>query len=587
MKLNLLRLVNFLAKLCVLVVSCYLSCYSQERELPFSEEFRSDILKACSTCQKQNKYTSDRLSKHRFHNAHVYFSRGELDSSYVLITQINENRKAEDSNRKLYVLLTLKGIIFDEKKLYDDALKSLKEAIDIGNEENFSSVNNLYALLGQIYIEQRKFKQGIEWLEKWKGGLKTEDKRKSINIHNLGVSYLHIKDYENAEKNLLLGYQLNKKFKDTLGLARSSLDIANLYYSQYKDSIAISFFEKGLAFAKRANDLNILQNAYLNLAVVNENANDFKSAIQYRKAYEKIHDSIWNRDRIWQLAQKDKEIALAASEEVLRSEIEKKRLYRIIGLILLLALLIGSFFSFKIIKQKKLISNLNDTKDKLFSILTHDLKTPIHHIKTKLFQILSSHSKESSNSNEAKQLIEESYQLSERTSLLINNTLHWVLENKNQLLFVPQKLDLSVITNHVLYDHLPLIKKKSISLNKSMKALGHIYADPNSIKIIIRNLLDNAIKFTPKEGNISLSTKIKGDHILLSIKDNGQGFNVQNLNSSGSAIRHSSIGTDGETGTGLGLKLCRELAIKNNGEFIIESTIGKGTTATIEFPQYK
>ncbi|WP_299226858.1 ATP-binding protein [uncultured Psychroserpens sp.] len=585
MKSNQSRFGRFLAVIGVsLLVINIPKCYSQEKL--FSSEFKTEIRKACNSCNSKDEDVFMQLNKDKFHNAHVYFSRGQIDSSYVLIARIKEKKQIKDSS-KHYIMLTLKSIVLDEKKLYNDAVKSLTEAITIGNKKQYSSVGNLYAILGQVYLEQREFKLGAEWLEKWKARSKVNSEKQNVNIHNLGLCYLHMGDYENAERNLLLGFQLNEKLKDTLGLARSSLDIANLYYTQYKDDQAIPFFEKGLEYAKQANDLNILQNAYLNLAVVNENAKDYVKAIHYRKLYEKIHDSIWNRDKVWQLAKKEKEVALAASNEILKSETLKKNLYSIIGFSLLLTLIIGTYFSYKTLKQKQLITHLNNTKDKLFSILTHDLKTPIHHIKHKLFQILSDSNLQSNSQNSNWQLITESYSLSKKTSLLMDNTLHWVLENKDQLLFTPKKIELNAIVDQVLYDYLPIIEEKHIVLNKEIETPNFAYADLNSVKVIYRNLLDNAIKFTPEKGEIQLKSYTDGDYIVLEIKDTGKGFNIEIQRSNNNILRQSTPDTYGNTGTGLGLALCNELALKNKGKLIIESKIGKGTKVALKLLIHK
>ncbi|MEL6812838.1 MAG: ATP-binding protein [Bacteroidota bacterium] len=571
------------------ILGIYLSLgsLSHAQEKKYSAKFKSEIQQSCPGCQHLGNDSFLHLGSNDFHNAHVYFSRGEIDSAYVLISKISESKRKIDVKGQ-YILLTLKGIVLDEKRLYDDAVISLSKAIEIGTENQYPSAPNIYAILGQVYLEQREFQLGANWLEKWKASADLGSPEQPVNIHNLGLCYLHLKEYQRAEENLLLGYRLNDQFRDTLGLARSSLDIANLYYTQYKDSLAMPYFKKGLQFAKNANDLPILQNAYLNLAVVYENAKEYAKALGYRKEYEKIHDSIWNRDRIWQLAKKEKEIAVAAREEMLKAETERKNLYRIIGLILLSLLGIGSYFTYKIARQKKLITHLNQTKDKLFSILTHDLKTPIHLIKNKLFKVLSEGDNELRTSPKKWQSLNESYHLSKRTSLLMDNTLHWVLQNKGQLLFDPKQHELKAIIAQVLFDYHPVMTEKKVQFREELEPALYAYVDLNSIKTVLRNLLDNAIKFTNPGGQIILSTGMEDTcNCWVRIADNGQGFDTTTLQSNHRALNNSTPDTTGNTGTGLGLGLCKELVGKNNGQLNITSKIGNGTIVTMVLPRPK
>ncbi len=146
----------------------------------------------------------------------------------------------------------------------------------------------------------------------------------SENFINLGIAYQFIKKYKKAEENILKSHHLNTKNKDTLKLAYSSMEIANLYYVQYKDSLAIPYFKEALRYAKNSTDLNILSSAYLNMAVVEENEKNYQEALSHRKNYEKTKDLIWNRDKIWELSQKDKKIAATINLEKLKTE-QKKR----------------------------------------------------------------------------------------------------------------------------------------------------------------------------------------------------------------------------------------------------------------------
>jgi K+-sensing histidine kinase KdpD len=467
-----------------------------------------------------------------------------------------------------------------EKKLLDDALKSIYKAIAIGKTYQSPSLNNQYALLGQIYFEQLQFSEAAEMLETWKASYVKNELSNRINLHNLGLCYLHLEQYDKAQENLLESYRLNQKYKDTLGLARSSLDIANLYYQQYKDELAINYFEKGLTYAKKANDLEILQNALLNLAVVEENRKDFSKALNYRKAYEKIKDSIWNRDQIWKFAQSDKETAKKINDEKLKVEQQEKFFYISIAILALVSLSFLSYFYVRMRKQNKVIKELNTTKNKLFSILTHDLKTPIHTLKTKLYNIL--HRTEKNTIPEKQRTsISEGYRLAKNTALLIDNTLHWTLQSQNKLLFQQNKLHVSSIIDQIIYDYIPVIEGHKLEVIQEIDEASFVYADANSLKIVLRNVLDNAIKFSASNGTITIKTTTNTDTCTVQMIDEGIGFDTTNFLQK---IGVSTTDTKGNTSTGLGLQLSHELIEKNSGSFTVSSILKEGTTVSITLP---
>ncbi len=239
------------------------------------------------------------------------------------------------------------------------------------------------------------------------------------------------------------------------------------------------------------------------------------------------------------------------------------------------------------IKQKKEITQLNATKDKLFSVLTHDLKTPMQFLQNKLYAIIRESEHQIFNQDTFRKMVLESYQISKKTALLMDNTLHWVLESKNQLLFNQQKLTLVSVVNQVVHNYIPVLKEKEIQLTCNINSRITVYADLNSLKIIIRNVLDNAIKFSFPKGTILLDVTIKADKCLLHIKDEGKGFENRETTNKNHFVLSSTPDTNGKTGTGLGLQLCRELIQKNKGTLTIVSQVKKGTEVILTIPIIK
>ena len=129
------------------------------------------------------------------------------------------------------------------------------------------------------------------------------------------------------------------------------------------------------------------------------------------------------------------------------------------------------------------------------------------------------------------------------------------------------------------------IKKKSIVVNNQVAANHSVFADLQQFNIIFRNLINNAIKFTPNNGMITISTKIKNKNLVIEVSDTGVGMtatDVQKLFSS--SENFSSYGTNSEKGTGLGLRLVKAMVIKNNGEIMVKSEPNKGSQFIVELP---
>ncbi|GGK58990.1 MULTISPECIES: tetratricopeptide repeat-containing sensor histidine kinase [Flavobacteriaceae] len=597
---------NLRFKLLFSILFFYFSAIVQSQEITI-DKFNEEVKKACLVCN--NSIIESKTNGFKdFHSAHEFFEKGKIDSTYIYATKLIEDKTFNEQHIN-FILYVLKGRVLTEKALYDAAEENLQQAILIGEKIKNPYVAIVYTILGKIYIEQKEFNKAVKILEDWKKSYKNKNSENSrINVHNLGVSYLHLQKFDKAEINLKESFVLSEQAKDTLGLARSCLDLANLYYVQYKDAIALSYFEKGLAFAEKTTNLPLLQNAYLNLAIVEENNKNYEKSLNYRKNFEKIKDSIWNKDQVWKLAEKDKEITVAVKDKEIKtleltSELQKERLqtaqlkniiYASIAVSFLILIILSFFSNLKIGKKNSIISTQKDelvelveTNDRLFSIITHDLKSPIGLLKNKLMSAIEILKPVNNEKEKATQLILESFQLSKRTHLLIDNTLHWVIGNKQELLFSKEKLHVESIINMVHFDYIFQLEEKEIKFKNKVDSSVFVEADLNSLKILFRNILDNAIKFSHPKSEMHVSSNCKENTCTIHWKDQGIGFDQNAKNEHSSKVNQTNKDVSGNIGTGLGLRLCKVLAKKNEGSFDIKSIKGKGTIVSVTLNKYK
>ncbi|UCH15739.1 MAG: hypothetical protein JSV22_07170 [Bacteroidales bacterium] len=229
------------------------------------------------------------------------------------------------------------------------------------------------------------------------------------------------------------------------------------------------------------------------------------------------------------------------------------------------------------------LSELNSTKDKFFSIIAHDLKNPFHSI-LGFSELLNKNYSELSE-DEKYMYAELIYQSSKNTYSLLENLLQWARSQTNKIEFRPTNFSISEEVDENINMLQETINKKKISVIHDQKDSYDIYADRDMINTVIRNLLTNAIKFTPAGGEIFVNYLKKNDNIEVSIKDNGIGMSAEEADNLFRVDANiSKTGTDGETGTGLGLIICKEFILKNGGTIQVESTPAKGSKFSFTVP---
>ncbi len=237
-------------------------------------------------------------------------------------------------------------------------------------------------------------------------------------------------------------------------------------------------------------------------------------------------------------------------------------------------------------KNRDDLKRLNETKNKFFSIIAHDLKNPFHSIMgfsellTRSFETI-----EDARKKEFLQLIKDS---STSAYNLLENLLDWSRTQTNSINFTPANINIAQILNENIQIHSVVSQNKEIKISHSFPERIISFADANMINTVVRNLLSNALKFTPKGGEIRIEAGIVDNEIFVSIKDSGLGmdetarkklFKIDEF--------HNSVGTSGETGTGLGLIICQEFISRNGGKIIVESEPGKGSSFKFSLPLEK
>jgi two-component system sensor histidine kinase/response regulator len=227
------------------------------------------------------------------------------------------------------------------------------------------------------------------------------------------------------------------------------------------------------------------------------------------------------------------------------------------------------------------LTELNTLKNKLFSIIAHDLKSPLYALRT-LFRNVQIYNLPG---EEIKLLIPEVLNELTYTTGLMENLLQWAKSQMQNDSVKPQLLDIARVAKEVLQLLRLQADAKRIYINSRIERPVYVYADKDMLNLVLRNLLSNAIKFTPEEGSIFIEAHEMRSHIEVIVQDTGTGISEDNLQKLLSENYYTTRGTGGEAGTGLGLMLCKEFLTRNGGEMRIESEPGKGSTVAFTLPK--
>jgi two-component system, sensor histidine kinase and response regulator len=227
------------------------------------------------------------------------------------------------------------------------------------------------------------------------------------------------------------------------------------------------------------------------------------------------------------------------------------------------------------------LTELNYLKNKLFSVIAHDLKGPVFALNT-LFKNMVRYDLPG---DEIKAFLPEVVQDIGSTTNQIENLLHWVNCQMNEGDVELQLLDISNIVREVLqFLHLQVLAKR-IHLEIRMERPAYIIGDKEMVNLVLRNLISNAIKFTPHEGTITLDAREGKSHVEVFVEDTGAGISPDMLQQLIDGIHSTTPGTANEQGTGLGLALCKEFLSRNGGRLNIHSEPGKGSIFSFTLPK--
>jgi signal transduction histidine kinase len=229
------------------------------------------------------------------------------------------------------------------------------------------------------------------------------------------------------------------------------------------------------------------------------------------------------------------------------------------------------------------LKELNASKDKFFSIIAHDLKSPFTAL-LGFADYLNTHL-DDLKKEEVKECSTNIYKSAQGVFNLLENLLHWSSIQTGRMDFIPLKFNLNKLIDETFVLYQVNAFKKKIKLLNNTPVSGEVFADRKMIETVLRNLISNAIKFTPSGGEVIINSQLNNGQIEISVIDTGVGISPEQMTALFKIDEHQNgTGTDKEMGSGIGLILCREFVNKNNGKIWVTSKRGEGSTFIFSLP---
>lgn len=501
------------------------------------------------------------------------------------------------------------GVLYIKLESYNQAaeiFKELESMVDMNNPLFVTVAVNLgyvYYELGDFDLARKNLNHALN--------LKDVDKRA------YGLSYFKLGEIYTAENELdkaLSSFNESIKvydeiFGNEIEKVQSLLGIANIYLLKKDYARAFDFASKAYEVTEQNHALIEQKNSLKLLYRIKRAEGAYKPALEYFEAFKAISDSLKDDETNAALGQltaefeyKDKEAQLLLREKTRALESEatiKKQRYLTIFLsflsilgLLIIAILFYIYNQKKqhyellsrkneeIELQKEKLVQTNQIKNRLFSIIAHDLRGPL----TSLHGLIMLVESKSISRDEMQMMFGELVKHFTQVSSLLNNLLQWSQSQMDGYKVLPEFFNI----NELIQDKAQLLKQRINEKELHFKFESEpfeVYADKNMIDLVLQNLISNAIKYCHSGDMIEITTRVKKDNVaVISVRDTGIGIPKEKIPKILSDQFFSTSGTRNEKGTGLGLMLCKDFVTRNGGEFWVNSTSGEGSSFYFTLP---
>lgn len=539
----------------------------------------------------------------------IYYEFGNYNHSIEWHLQSLELSKKQENAFALGASYNNIGLVYDDLGDYDKALDyyGLASNTYISGEDD-PQIAAIFNNIGSAYFMKELYDSSLIYYQKSYQLREKNGIGYNSSLNNLGLIYTTMNMPDSATYYLLRGVENNRKSNNLRGLTLSLNSLGELYADQEENVRALESWKEAYDLSVQSDFLNAQSSILANLANLEENLNHNKSALQYLKLKIEVDKALSKDEKLKQIERaitrqklENQRVfhlqELEASKTQFEGKIFQSNLQRNILLFLGITLLVLVIILYSVLMksrrkshkievnnaiinaQNKRLNKLNITKENMFSIIAHDLRSPLVSLKSylKLQQ-------DSAFENDPDEQQEQSKRMNhslDNVLELMDNLLAWSSGSRERIRMNLGKMHLFPVVSENIRLMDVAIQAKELSIELNVDSDVQIIADKNMMSTVIRNVLNNAVKFSPIGGIIRIQHQLKGDYHCINVIDQGPGVSLKNqerLFVPGEQLKKSE-----ESGSGLGLIICHDFLERHNGSISYINTT-RGANFEIQIP---
>jgi signal transduction histidine kinase len=527
---------------------------------------------------------------------------------YALQTNLHYNLRSDiaDNYRNI-------GLVMQQLEMYPKALQYFNKALNLWQAlKDKQGISTAYQNIGEVLLAQKKFKNSFPYLTKASAILRDIGDQDGISLiyYDLGQYYYFTNQPDSAK--LYLNRSLQSATKNNLKFnqAQAYIGLAQIYNLQGNYKQGLSNAAAAKLIATKLGSTRSRAEAALQISRALAGSKQYRAAFDQHQAYVSLKDSLKSNDNLQKLMsfnvavefenkQRDAIVRQQQKELLWQQKLSQQKLTNIIYVVVIavLAIMLVVYYNARTtqIKANKLLEEknkqvelqkadltsqteqLNESnvlKDRLISVLAHDLRAPISTLRG-MFSLMG---QGDITREEFIEMAPKVYSKLEHTSDFLDTLLFWINSQVDDVESTVKSFCLCDVVENELNYLEDQFRQKNITPVNSVTSGHVVLADPNCVRIVIHNFLTNAIKFSNKNSVIEISAKMQENKkITFTVTDHGIGMTNQQLNALFKSKVFSSPGTMLESGTGMGLMFCKDLIEKYHGSIWAKSAVGVGT----------
>jgi signal transduction histidine kinase len=545
----------------------------------------------------------------------IYQNKGNLKESYeYYLRALNNFEVNEDLNNQAITLNNI-ALINQELGHYETAVKYLLMAVEINKSigDNYNLSMN-YNNIGVAYKELENYEMAFDYYDKSNAiaeefGFHADLAR---NYHNIGNLHKMNGDMDKALESFNHSLEISIAQGLKVGMLYNDIAICEVLIEQDKIREAWGMLNEINRVIGETGRFTFKENYYFLQSLIAEKEGDYNSSLVSYKKYTSFKDSLLelkNQRQIEEIQEKYETEKKAIENKKLRelNQANSTVIYnqRLFGVVVILSLMLAMIYAVSIyrsrqklkrtyqslkelndevISQKKQLEESNRTKDRMFSIIAHDLRSPFSAMMGFLQMITEDY--KDFDDQQKLEMLRLTYEQSLTTFGLMENLLQWSLSQRGMVDNNPEDVNLCFMIENQIEVFRHQAESKELTIENLVQKDLSARVDEDMTKTIFRNLISNAIKFTPRQGKIVLSSSLVDSKILIKVSDSGSGMPADKIEN---FLNHGKIestkGTENESGTGLGLEIVKDFARRMQVQMYVESRSGFGTEFTLCFPK--